>query len=129
MRWYHWILIIQILFSAGILGASAETTKTKDDPCSDAESLSKGITAPVLIKKVEPEFAKAKGEHAGSPIIVEAVVTKEGSLACIKLLRSNDEELNQIFLDALSQWKYKPASKKGKPVPIRLTIMATIDVK
>ena len=127
---YRCVLILLIVLSASAFASATEQAK-KDDSCSDALDLSKGINPPVLLKRVEPEFSKAADaqQRTGTPIIADAVVTKEGSVTCIKIVRSSDPDLDKIFTDALSQWKYKPASKKGKPVPIRLTITASIDVK
>jgi len=124
------LLFLLLIFLTGRINAASTNTQTqRTDPCSEAVVLEKGITAPELIKSVRPKFENAaSAERIGTPIIAEAVVTKEGTLSCIKIVRSNDPDLNQIFLEALSQWKYKPAQRKGKPIAIRLTITTTVDV-
>ena len=59
-------------------------------------------------------------------MILEAVVLPTGRVGQVKVLRSGarygfDEEA----IKALSQWEFRPATKKGKPVAVYMTL--TVD--
>jgi TonB family protein len=126
--------IVSIFVLLGFqLQAVASGVQTKPaDPCTEAVIVTEDITPPVLIKRVEPDFykdAEARKRVVGTPIIAEAVITKEGNIECAKIIRSNHPDFNKPFLEALGKWKYKPALKNGAPIAIRFTITSTIHVR
>ena len=81
--------------------------------------------------KVEPKYPKAvlEQKHSQRTVWVEAVITTDGSIACARVLKSDDPELNNIVLEAILQYKYKPGLKNGIPVPVRFTNMVRLTVR
>jgi TonB family protein len=51
---------------------------------------------------------------------VSFVVTPDGSVADIKLLKRSTPEFDDYAVAALRQWKFEPATKDGTPVALRL---------
>jgi periplasmic protein TonB len=86
----------------------------------------KGVTAPQPKFEPEPEYddesRKAKIEGR---VTLTWIVTKEGKTADIKLVRGLNPRLDAAAFKAVSQWRFDPATKDGKPVAVRL--MADID--
>jgi protein TonB len=125
--------IIIFLFMAADLVFSAEsgTKNKKIDECSGAVRISKEIIQPEIISKTEPSFPKQslKKVRRGTPIMVEAIITQTGTIACTKIIRSEHDDLNASVLEAIKKWKYKPAMKDGKPVAIYFVITVHIDVR
>lgn len=119
------VIVVQNYLSA----ANPQTNKS--DQCSEAILVTKDMSSPILVDRVEPSYPKSAltKERTGSPIIVEAVITKEGTVACAKIIKSDHSDLSASVLEAISKWKYKPALKNGKPVPIRFTITIMIHVR
>ena len=93
--------------------------------------IDKSITPPALVKKVEPKFpTREKGEKLkGSIVILEAVVNRSGNVANIKVLRSVHPKFDEAVVAAVKQWKYKPASKKGKPISVYFVVTCNIDFR
>ncbi len=51
---------------------------------------------------------------------VSFVVTPDGSVADIKLLKRSTPDFDNYAVDAVSKWKFEPATKDGVPVAVRL---------
>ena len=81
------------------------------------------VVPPVLLKSVEPKLPK--GAEA-IPITLEARITASGDVENVKVLQSRKPELNEFYVAALKQYKYKPATLNGKPVPVLLTVSVTV---
>ena len=87
------------------------------------------VVGPKLLRKVNPDFPKPlrlKFREL-TPIIVEAVVTETGDILDPTVVRSTNPDLDPIVLAAIRQWKYKPARKRGKPVPVFLTVTVLLE--
>jgi TonB family protein len=84
-----------------------------------------GISAPSVLSKVEPEYSEEarKAKWQGS-VVLSVIVDELGRPRDVKVLRSLGLGLDQKAVEAVSQWKFKPGLKDGKPVPV----MATIEV-
>jgi TonB family protein len=82
-------------------------------------------TAPVLVRKVEPEYtAAARSKRVEGVITLYAEINEDGFATNIKVVKSLEPELDGGAIRALQQWKFKPARKAGKPV----TVAANIDI-
>jgi TonB family protein len=87
-------------------------TVSGEDPCDE-------ISHPVVVEKVTPQYPpSAKDEKVMGVVTVEAVITEEGIVDDLRVLRSPDERLSQAAIDAISQWRFEPALCDGTPVGV-----------
>ena len=103
-----------LLLSAAV----AQAAGAKDRPL----RVGGDVLAPVAIKRVSPEIPK--GTRAGGIIILEGVVTVKGDLREIRVIRGAADPLTPRVVAALKQWKFRPATKNGKPVEVYYTMTA-----
>jgi TonB family protein len=84
-----------------------------------------GVTAPVLLHKVEPEYSEEarKAKYSGT-VLLYIEVTPDGRASNIRVQRSLGLGLDEKAIEAVKQWKFKPGYKNGQPV----TVAATIEV-
>jgi len=84
-----------------------------------------GVTAPVLLHKVEPEYSEEarKAKYQGT-VLLYIEVSPDGRATNIKVQRSLGLGLDEKAIEAVKQWKFKPGYKNGQPV----TVAATIEV-
>ena len=54
--------------------------------------------------------------------MVSIVITPEGTVHDAKVVTSLDKYLDQKALEAVSKWKFQPATKDGKPVALRTVV-------
>ena len=127
--------------SGGIAAAPAPASKAEASDSNaaaasrqrdaEAEPLRVGgpVTAPVLIRRVEPIIPESTRRRSidASPVVVEAVITETGEVARLKVVRSNPP-FDAAVIRAVSQWRYRPALLDGKPVSVYLTVTLSIDV-
>ena len=81
-----------------------------------------GVTAPIVVKEVRPvDTPGALRAKIEGSVSLESVVKEDGTVADIKVVKPLDAELDQQAIKALAQWLFKPGTRNGKPVPVRIT--------
>ena len=89
------------------------------------------VVAPQLITKVEPTLpAREKRKTRQQPLMFfELVVDRTGSVTGIRTLKSNDDSLVPYVVPAIRQWKFRPATLRGKPVTVFYYISFRYEVR
>ena len=62
-------------------------------------------------------------------VILEAIITKDGNVESVRVLRGINPLLDNAAMRAVQQWKYKPATFNGRPVPVYLTVTVTFKLQ
>lgn len=81
------------------------------------------ISAPVPVRKVDPKYpsslmdARVEGE-----VVLYGIIRSDGSVDSIQLLRSLDPQLDRNAIEALSRWKFSPATRDGAPIDIEAVV-------
>jgi periplasmic protein TonB len=85
-----------------------------------------GVSGPVLIHRVEPEFSdEARRAKFSGTVLIHADIDQSGHPRNLRLARSLGLGLDEKALEAVSQWLFKPGMRDGKAV----TVSAMIEVK
>ena len=80
-------------------------------------------SAPVPIHKAEPEYTEeARNAKIEGAVLIKTVIDENGVPTEPKVVRSLDKGLDEKAIEALKQWRFKPALKDGKPVPTSANI-------
>jgi TonB family protein len=92
------------------------------------------VTYPELIKstKVMPRYPEeARKQLISGAVILEAVIRSDGVPERIVVLKMPEggERLAGVAVDAVSQWRYEPATLNGEPVDVYLTIVVQFALK
>ena len=61
-------------------------------------------------------------EHVEGEVVLYAVIRTDGSVDSVELVRGLDEQLDANAMEALSQWKFRPASRQGAPVDLEAIV-------
>jgi len=85
-----------------------------------------GVTSPRVIHRVDPVVERARRAEEQGIVRLWLIVTKEGEPKDIKVAKSLSRELDQKAIDAVSQWKFSPATKDGKPVAVAINVEVTL---
>jgi TonB family protein len=82
-----------------------------------------GVVAPKVTYKVDPPYTQdAKDAKIQGTVIVVLEVHPDGRAHNLRIQQSLDPGLDQNTLDAISQWRFRPATKNGALVAVRATI-------
>jgi TonB family protein len=88
-----------------------------------------GVTPPVLVKKVSPDFtADALARKIQGEVIVEVVILKDGTVRPVRVLQGLSPDLNEKAMAAASLWKFIPAKLKGQPVDLAAEIVVDFNI-
>jgi TonB family protein len=87
------------------------------DGVGGVRGLSGAVTAPVLIFKVEPEFSEeARRAKLQGVVVLYAEVGVDGRLRNIRVTRALGLGLEEKAIEAVKQWRFRPAYRNGKPI-------------
>ena len=78
-----------------------------------------GVSAPVALYKVEPEYSEEarKAKFQGT-VVLEIVIDEHGYSTNFKILNPLGLGLDEKAVEAVKQWRFRPAMKNGKPVAV-----------
>jgi protein TonB len=82
-----------------------------------------GVSSPELIFKVDPEFSEEarKAKFMGI-VLVNLIVDQNGNPQNVHVLRGVGMGLDQKAVEAVKQYKFRPAKEGGKPVAVELNV-------
>jgi len=89
------------------------------------------VAAPVPIYRPEPPYTEqARKDKVQGAVVTEVLVDASGNVASVKptavsLSRNLSDGLDESAIETLRAWRFKPAMKNGKPVPVRVTVEVT----
>ena len=116
----------------GVRGGMGDSPVVEPGPAQDAHPLIVGgdVKAPVLIFRTEPGYPESMRQaHVEGLVILEAVITAGGAVEELRVLRSANPLLDRAVLDAVRQWRYKPATLNGRAVSVYLTVTVTFGLR
>jgi TonB family protein len=83
-----------------------------------------GVSAPVLIRKQEPDYTpRARAAKIEGDVVLDVVIMPDGTPDSLKIVRALDPDLDAKAIECVRSWRFRPALKDGKPVPIRVSIV------
>lgn len=84
-----------------------------------------GVATPILLQEVKPQYtAQAMRAKIQGEVLLECVVQPDGTVGNIRVARSLDSTfgLDQEAIKAARQWRFRPGTRQGQPVPVLVTI-------
>jgi periplasmic protein TonB len=84
-----------------------------------------GVSAPVILYKVEPEYSEEarKAKYSGT-VVLQLIVDETGKAQSIKVTRSLGLGLDENAIQAVTKWKFRPGYRNGQAV----AVIATVEV-
>ena len=88
-----------------------------------APQMGSEVSPPEPVRKVDPKYPQDLiKDHVEGEVILFAVIRKDGKVDSIQLVRGIDPQLDANAIEALSQWKFVPATKDGEPVSLEAIV-------
>jgi TonB family protein len=91
-----------------------------------AKQIGNGVSAPVLIHQVEPDWSDVSGRWT-SGILVNLWVDEQGMPTHVRVLKGFGDIRDTRTVDAVKQYRFKPAMENGKPVVVELNVEVNVD--
>lgn len=100
----------------------------QDDRVHDAHE--EGVTMPTVLHKEDPQYTEAaKDEKVEGTVVVYIEVGPDGRAHNQHIERSLHPDLDKNAMDAISNWRFKPATKDGKAITVHATVEINFQLK
>jgi TonB family protein len=113
---------------SGEIGVGDRVAKVELSPASDAGfyPIAGGLLSspPILLKQVEPGYTEeAQAARVRGTVVLQVEIEASGKIATshIGVIRSLGLGLDEKAIEAVKQWKFKPATNNGTPVTAKAT--------
>ena len=93
------------------------------------ERIGGSVSAPIVLFQPEPEFSEEarKAKVAGN-VLVYLQVDRQGHPQHVRVLRGIGLGLDEKAVAAVRQYKFKPAMKDGRPVPVEMNVEVNFQI-
>ena len=82
-----------------------------------------GVSSPKVISAVDPEFSdEARRQKYQGVVVLSLIVDAQGNPQRIRVIRPLGMGLDEKAIEAVKQYKFRPAQLNGKPVPVEINI-------
>jgi protein TonB len=82
-----------------------------------------GVSAPIEIYRVDPEFSEeARKAKLTGDVMLNLWVDSKGRVTHVSVLKGLGMGLDEKAIEAVKQFRFKPAMENGKPVTVELNI-------
>jgi protein TonB len=92
--------------------------------------LTGAIAKPVLVTRVEPLYPEtARRLHQGGTVILQTVIDESGRVINVEVVKGLGFGLPQAAIDAVSKWRFQPATMNGRAVKVffNLTVQFSLN--
>ena len=95
-----------------------------------AVRLTAAMVRPEILQRVQPRYTEA-ARRAGvqGAVIVEAIIDEKGKVTDVRVLRSLPMGLDRAAIEAVQQWRFKPATLDDRPVKVYFTLTVTFTIQ
>jgi len=92
-------------------------------PRSGALRLEKGMTPPMVVSKVEPKYSEdAREGKLQGVVVLRMVIDEDGRPQDVQVTRGLGMGLDEKAMEAVRQWRFRPAYKDGQPVATQASV-------
>ncbi len=89
-----------------------------------------GVTMPKVVYNPQPSYTDhARREHISGVVILSCIVSPDGSVRDVKMVRGVEPSLDESAMNAVKQWRFEPATKDGKPVAVFTNIEVSFNLQ
>jgi periplasmic protein TonB len=82
-----------------------------------------GIEPPSLLREVRPDYPEdARRRSIEGDVVLEIVVRHDGSVGDVRVLHGLGDSLDQRAVQAVRQWRFAPARRRGEPVDVLVEV-------
>ena len=86
-------------------------------------SVGGGVSAPQLLKSVDPEFTEdARRQNYQGSVSIKLIVDSQGNPQDVRLLSHLGMGLDEKAIEAVRQYRFRPAMYQGHPVSVQILI-------
>jgi TonB family protein len=87
------------------------------------------VRPPIAIYAPDPEYTEAaRNAKLSGNVVVAMVVDQNGQPQNVRVARGLGNELDEKAVEAVQQYRFKPATRNGEPVPVDLKVEVNFQI-
>jgi len=112
------------------VGDSVVIPKGPAGPAIGPMQISGNVLAPVRIHAPDPHYPEeARHARVQGVVILQTIIDKVGNVTDVKVLKGLPSGLTEAAVEAVSSWRFKPATLEGKPVAVYYLVTVSFSVQ
>jgi len=112
------------------IGVAVEIPDGPPGPTVGALHIGGDVRAPVRIHAPDPLYPEeARQARIQGAVILQTVIDKLGNVTDIRVLKGLPSGLTEAAVDAVSQWRFNPATLEGQPVAVYYLVTVSFSVQ
>jgi TonB family protein len=118
------------LFAIVLTALIAATAAAQESAVHDSKEA--GVTLPQPTRQVKAQYtAEAMRQMIEGDVLLSVVVKADGTVGTVAVKESLDSVygLDESAVNAMKQWTFKPGTKDGKPVGVRVDVKMKFTLK
>lgn len=101
--------------AGGVVGGQLGGTGTGTGPL----RVGGDVKAPEVVYRVDPPYTEpARRSRVQGVVVLEAIIDREGNVTDVRVIKPLPEGLDEAARRAVLQWKFRPGTRNGVPVPV-----------
>jgi len=116
------LAFVCVLAALVVAARGQSNEEKKSDDSEPVYELGDGITPPRLVHQVIPEYQGKKGVGVKGSVAIAMVITSKGLPENPRVVQGLDPDIDKSAIEAIKQWRFRPAEKDKKPVAVKVTV-------
>ena len=88
------------------------------------------VKKPEILRRVSPAYPEpARRARVQGSVILEAIINERGDVTSVRVIRGLPMGLEQSAIQAVTQWKFQPATLDGRPVAVYFNLTVQFEVR
>lgn len=114
---------MQVNVAAASSGSQGMNSSQQNNVSAGVMRIGDGVSAPALIYSVDPGYSiKARRAKYQGICVLAVIVNKDGKPQNIRVVHKLGMGLDEKAVEAVQQYRFKPAYYRGHPVPVQINI-------
>ena len=103
--------------------ALGDSAPSEDQAFAGYQRVTAGITPPKATHSPDPQYPDVPADTEPRGVVVMLIgVNSHGHVGPVLVVRSSAPVFEKSAVATVKSWRFKPAKKDGKPVPVQITV-------
>lgn len=109
--------------SSSSVSTSTPANTTDDEAFASYQRVTSGMKPPKATHAPDPDFPDIATDAEPRGLVVMLVgINAKGHVERVHVMRSSNDAFQNSAVSTVKTWKFSPAKKDGKPVPVQVTV-------
>jgi TonB family protein len=105
------------------ISTTTPLSTTDDEAFAAYQRVAKDIRPPKATHAPDPKYPDLPADTEPRGVVVMLIgINTKGRVELVHVLRASNEPFQDSAVNTVKTWKFSPAKKDGKPVPVQITV-------